>query len=117
MPKGSALLFTGIVDPSPLLNHLRPKFQHLQHIAFADHHTFIPCDLRRLADVFGSFAAGPKTLITTEKDAARLRSVINGSPLEGLPLAVIGMRTVILNEPDRFADLIRTHVATHPAHR
>jgi len=70
-----------------------------------------------LADVFGSFAAGPKTLITTEKDAARLRSLIPGSPLEGLPLAVIGIRTVILNEPERFADLIRTHVATHPAHR
>jgi hypothetical protein len=24
-----------------------------------------------------------------------------------MPLAVIGMRTVILNEPERFADLIR----------
>ncbi len=117
LPTTNCLLFTGIVDPSPLLNHLHSKFQHLQHIAFPDHHTFTPSDLRRLADVFGSFAAGPKTLITTEKDAARLRSVIQGSPLEGLPLAVIGMRTVILNEPERFADLIRHHVATHPAHR
>lgn len=117
LPTANCLLLTGIVDPSPLLDHLRPRFQHFEHIAFPDHHTFTPSDLRRLADVFGSFAAGPKTLITTEKDAARLRSVINGSPLEGLPLAVIGMRTVILNEPDRFADLIRTHVATHPTHR
>lgn len=117
MHTGSTLLFTGIVDPTPLLNHLRPKVQHLEHIAFPDHHSFTPADLRRLADVFGSFAAGPKTLITTEKDAARLRSVIKGSPLEGLPLAVIGMRTIILNEPERFADLIRHHVATHPAHR
>ncbi|MBL7951318.1 MAG: tetraacyldisaccharide 4'-kinase [Flavobacteriales bacterium] len=117
LPTTNCLLFTGIVDPAPLLDHLRPKFQHLEHIAFPDHHTFTHADLRRLADVFGSFAAGPKTLITTEKDAARLRSVIEGSPLHGLPLAVIGMRTVILNEPDRFADLIRHHVATHPAHR
>lgn len=117
MPTVSALLFTGIVDPAPLLNHLIPKFHHLEHIAFPDHHAFAPADLQRLADVFGSFAAGPKTLITTEKDAARLRSLIVGSPLDGLPLAVIGMRTVILNEPERFADLIRTHVATHPAHR
>jgi len=116
-PKVSALLFTGIVDPAPLLDHLLPEFHHLEHIAFPDHHAFAPADLRRLADVFGSFAAGPKTLITTEKDAARLRPLIAGSPLEGLPLAVIGMRTVILNEPERFADLIRTHVATHPAHR
>lgn len=115
--KVSALLFTGIVDPEPLLNHLRPKFKGLHHIAFPDHHAFTTADLRRLADVFGSFAAGPKTLITTEKDAARLRSVIKGSPIDGLPLAVIGMRTVILNDPEHFADLIRRHVATHTAHR
>ena len=113
----AALLFTGLADPAPLVDHLRSRYQQLHHIAFADHHTFASADLRRLADVFGSFAAGPKTLITTEKDAARLRSLITGSPLEGLPLAVIGMRTVILNEPERFADLIRHHVATHPAHR
>ena len=113
----SALIFTGMVQPEPFVTHVRSQFGTIEHIAFPDHHTFTPADLRRLADVFGSFAAGPKTLITTEKDAARFRSVIKGSPLEGLPLAVIGMRTVILNEPDRFADLIRHHVATHPAHR
>lgn len=116
-PSGSALVFTGIVQPDPFVMHVRSLFGNVEHIAFPDHHAFTPADLRRLADVFGSFAAGPKTLITTEKDAARLRSVIAGSPLDGLPIAVIGMRTVILNEPERFATLIRDHVATHPADR
>lgn len=113
----SALIFTGMVQPEPFVMHVRSLFGTIEHIAFPDHHAFAPADLQRLADVFGSFAAGPKTLITTEKDAARLRSVIKGSPLEGLPLAVIGMRTIILNDPERFAELIRHHVATHPAHR
>ncbi len=111
------LLFTGIADPTPLVFHLRSRYAKVHDIAFPDHHTFTPADMDRLATLFGTFATGPKTLITTEKDAARLRSVIGGSPLEGLPLAVIGMRTVILNEPELFADLIRHHVATHPAHR
>jgi len=113
----SALVFTGIAQPEPFVQHVRSLFGSTTHIAFADHHAFSPADLKRLAAVFGSFAAGPKTLITTEKDAARLRSVITGSPLDGLPIAVIGMRTVILNEPEHAADLIRQHVATHPAHR
>lgn len=117
LTRSSALLFTGIADPQPLVDHLRGGSRQLEHLAFPDHHLFTPMDLRRLADVFSSFAAGPKTLITTEKDAARLRSLIPGSPLEGLPLAVIGMRTMILNEPERFADLIRHHVASHPTHR
>jgi tetraacyldisaccharide 4'-kinase len=89
----------------------------LEHVAFSDHHPFTRTDLQRLADRYANFAAGPKMLVTTEKDAARLSSSIPGSPLDGLPLAVIGMRTIILNEPERFADLIRSHVATHPTHR
>lgn len=113
----SALVFTGIVQPEPFVMHVRSLCGHVEHIAFADHHDFTTPELQRLADVFGSFAAGPKLLITTEKDAARLRSVIAGSPLDGLPLATIGVRTIILNEPERFADLIRHHVGTHPAHR
>ncbi len=117
LPTSSYLLFTGIADPSPLVEHLQAKCTQLEHMAFPDHHLFTTTDLRALAQRYATFAAGPKTLITTEKDAMRLRSVIAGSPLEGLPLAVIGMRTVILNEPERFATLIRDHVATYPAHR
>lgn len=111
------LLITGIADPAPLLTHLRNRYAHVDHAAFADHHSFTPADLQSLAERFHKFAPGPKMLVTTEKDAARLRSVIKGSPIEGLPLVVIGMRAVILNEPDRFAHLIHRHVGTHHPHR
>lgn len=109
------LLFTGIADPEPLIQHLSRR-AHVEHIAFPDHHPFTTSELARLAARFGTFAPGPKTLVTTEKDAARL-GPLTGTPLEGLPLETIGMRAVILNEPERFADLIKHHVATHPAHR
>ncbi|MBK9077134.1 MAG: tetraacyldisaccharide 4'-kinase [Flavobacteriales bacterium] len=113
----SALLFTGIADPDPLAMHARTLWGRVDHLAFPDHHPFSPSDLRRLAGLFSSFAADPKVLVTTEKDAMRLRSVIAGSPLEGLPIAVIGMRVEILNEPEHFASLLRDHVDPHPAHR
>ncbi|MBK8341768.1 MAG: tetraacyldisaccharide 4'-kinase [Flavobacteriales bacterium] len=113
----SALLFTGIADPDPLAIHARSLWGRVEHLSFPDHHPFSPSDLGRLAGVFSSFAADPKLLVTTEKDAMRLRSVIAGSPLEGLPIAVIGMRAVVLNEPERFASLLRDHVDPHSAHR
>ena len=117
-PRGTnLLLFTGIADPAPLVVHLDRAYAHVEHIAFPDHHPFSAADLARLADRYANFAPGPKWLITTEKDAMRLRSVIAGSPLEGLPIAVIDMRAIVLNEPERFEALIRQHVATHPAHR
>lgn len=114
-PMSNLLLFTGIADPEPLVSHLRQQ-ANIEHVAFPDHHAFTASDLERLAARFGTFAPGPKTLVTTEKDAARL-GPLEGTPLEGLPLMIIGMRAVILNESERFADLIKHHVATHPAHR
>lgn len=108
------LLFTGIADAQPLVDYLKADHR-MEHIAFRDHHAFTSAELDGLAARYATFAAGPKMLITTEKDAARLGST-TGTPLEGIPLATIGMKTVILNEPQRFAELIRRHVATHTAH-
>lgn len=116
-PEASALLFTGIADAAPLEQHVRGLFGTVKHLAFSDHHAFSERDQGRLAKVFSSFATAQKTLITTEKDAARLGQALRSGPLQGLPLAVIGVRAVMLNEPHAFQALIRSHVATHPTHR
>ncbi|MFT3886389.1 MAG: tetraacyldisaccharide 4'-kinase [Flavobacteriales bacterium] len=113
----AALLFTGIAQPGPLVAHARTLFPTLRHVAFPDHHRFSPADQARLARLFDTFATGPKTLLTTEKDLARLGSALLAGPLEDLPLAVIGVRAEILNEPTAFTALLRSHVATHQAHR
>lgn len=111
LPTANCLLVTGIESPQPLVEHLR-RSRTVEHLAFPDHHAFNRADLQRIAQRYATFAPGPKTLVTTEKDAARLGS-LKGTPLEGLPLATIGMRAVILNEPQRFAELIRRHVGPH----
>ncbi|MCC7503336.1 MAG: tetraacyldisaccharide 4'-kinase, partial [Flavobacteriales bacterium] len=116
-PDAGAVLITGIADPSPLLDHARHVWGDVKHVAFADHPAFTLADLTHLAGVFDTFARQRKTLVTTEKDAARLRSMIVGSPLEKLPVAVIGVQAVILTEPEHFASLLRTHVGPHQAHR
>ena len=116
-PGTSALLFTGIADATPFEAHVRGLFSKVQHLAFGDHHFFSPKDQALLARQFSSFATTEKTLITTEKDAARIGAALIAGPLEDLPIAVIGIRAVILNEPHAFQALIRSHVATHPTHR
>lgn len=116
-PGTSALLFTGIADAAPLEVHVRSLFGTVRHTAFGDHHFFSRKDQALLARQFSSFATAEKTLITTEKDAARLGHALISGPLEDLPIAVIGVRAIILNEPHAFEALIRSHVATHPTHR
>lgn len=116
-PQAAALLFTGIADAAPLREHVSTLFGTVRHLTFKDHHVFSTRDQEKVVTVFHSFAHGPKTLITTEKDGARLGDALRTGPLHGLPLAVIGVQAHILNEPHAFEALIRTHVATHPAHR
>ena len=111
LPTAHCLLFTGIANPQPLIDHIQQQTT-VVHIAFPDHHAFTRTDLERIAKRYATFAPGPKTLVTTEKDAARLGS-LKGTPLEALPLATIGIRAVILNEPERFAELIRRHAGPH----
>jgi tetraacyldisaccharide 4'-kinase len=113
----AALLFTGIAQPGLLVAHAKTLFPTVQHIAFPDHHRFSSADQARLARLFDTFATGQKTLLTTEKDVARLGSALLSGPLEDLPIAVVGVRAEILNDPSAFTALLRSHVATHPAHR
>ncbi|MBL8001389.1 MAG: tetraacyldisaccharide 4'-kinase [Flavobacteriales bacterium] len=116
-PDVDALLVTGIADPAPLVAEVRRRWGRVEHAAFPDHHRFTPADLARLAGLFGTFARRRNVLITTEKDAMRLRSVITGSPIEKVPVAVIGVEAVILTDTERFSTLLHHHVGTHPAHR
>jgi tetraacyldisaccharide 4'-kinase len=112
-----ALLVTGIADPSLLLVHVRGLFGTVVHAQFPDHHAFSAKDVQDLAGRMANFAAGPIMLVTTEKDAVRLLPLLGGGAWDSVHVVVIGIRAVILNEPERFADLIRRHVATHPTHR
>jgi tetraacyldisaccharide 4'-kinase len=116
-PATAALLVTGIADPAPLLEHVKSLFPQVEHMAFPDHHAFSPADQQRIALRFVSFAGLEKTLITTEKDAARLGPALVNGPLEDIPIAVISIQAEILNDPHAFTALLRSHVATHPAHR
>lgn len=113
----AAMLVTGIADATPLLEHVRALFGTVEHLAFPDHHAFTLADQLRIATRFATFARLEKTLITTEKDAARLGPALIAGPLEDIPIAVIGIQTEILNDPHAFTALLRSHVATHPAHR
>ena len=113
----SVLLLTGIADPAPLVEHVRAQVREFDHLPFPDHHTFSTTDLRKAADRLATFAAAPKLLVTTEKDAMRLLPHLQTGPLANVPIVVIGVKAVILNEPERFTALLRQYVAPHQAHR
>ncbi|MFZ1688760.1 MAG: tetraacyldisaccharide 4'-kinase [Flavobacteriales bacterium] len=113
----SVLLLTGIADPAPLVSHVKGLVKEFAHLPFPDHHTFSSADLQKAVARLATFAAGPKLLVTTEKDAMRLLPHLRSGPLANITIVVIGVEAVILNEPERFTALLRHYVATHQANR
>lgn len=67
----NVLVLTGIASPEHLLMDLKQYSDHLYPLSYRDHHCFNQNDATKLNNLFDSLPE-PKTIITTEKDAARL---------------------------------------------
>ena len=69
----NVLLLTGIASPSQMTLDLTPHAASIHHLSFSDHHNFKKKDIRRINEAFEALAS-PKLIITTEKDATRLKN-------------------------------------------
>lgn len=69
---GKALAITGIAHPTPLYEQLQGEGFDVIPLAFPDHHSFSPADLERMVRAYEAIG-NEATVVTTEKDAARLR--------------------------------------------
>ena len=65
---------TGIAHPESMIDYLNSLTPHVEHLSYADHHSFTPNDLRHIQQTFAQLPE-KKLLITTQKDAARLQSL------------------------------------------
>ena len=81
------LCITGIAHPEPLLAELR-QYTKVQHLPFADHHDFTSGDIARIKETFATLPGRNNLIITTEKDAIRLRGKIDSLPVYILPVTV-----------------------------
>lgn len=81
------LCVTGIAHPEPMVAELR-RSTKVKHLAFGDHHDFSARDMARIRDTFASLPGSNNIIVTTEKDAVRLRGKTTGLPVYVLPVEV-----------------------------
>ncbi len=67
------LLITGIADPSTLLQKIQQHSTSVMHIKYPDHHKYKKKNIRHIVTSFNKIEQQQKIIITTEKDAMRLR--------------------------------------------
>ncbi len=71
----SVVLVTGIANSGPLLLFLKKYADKIEHIRFSDHHDYSIKDMEKISQHFEQLHAKHKIIITTEKDAVRLREM------------------------------------------
>lgn len=67
-------LMTGIANPDPLVKHLKSCGNRVHQLRLPDHHDFTSKDLDRIENIYDHIPSDRKIILTTEKDAMRLRS-------------------------------------------
>jgi tetraacyldisaccharide 4'-kinase len=71
------ILVTGIANPKPFSEYLGKCFVEIVPCTFGDHHAFTLKDIQKITDAWTSLKSAKKYIITTEKDAVRLREFTN----------------------------------------
>ena len=107
------LLLTGIASPRQLqedLKRLPAPFSNMQTLAFPDHHRFRSKDVRRINSLFDTLPQ-PRCIITTEKDATRLKDAGGLSEEVRRNMYVLPVRvSFMLDSEQAFVDNIRGYV-------
>jgi len=93
----NVLLVTGIAEPAPLINYLSEYNLAITHYKYPDHHHYSNKDCRKIKDKYLALPAGERCLITTEKDAIRLRERINEKDFPDDKLFYLRINVVFLN--------------------
>lgn len=71
------LLVTGIARAEMIKEYLGKFAAEIIHLEFSDHHNFSENDISRISESFDKLLQPDKYVITTEKDAVRLREFVN----------------------------------------
>lgn len=90
------LLLTGIGNPQHMEQDMRRFVQHITPLTFPDHHYYTEHDIAAIEQAFKALPA-PRIIVTTEKDATRLRHLRGLTPevkdsIYVLPIEVSIMR-------------------------
>ncbi len=106
----TVLLVTGIENPKPLLHYLKQQVANVIEFAFPDHHEFSENDLQKIEKKFNE-TKDEKLIITTEKDAARLKSNHSISEVIKNNIFALPLQVKILdNEQEKFINKIYDYV-------
>ena len=104
----SITLVTGIANAQPLVNHLQKAGHSIHHLEYPDHYKYTTKDIGNILAKYNADKSTKKLILTTEKDATKLREFKKHFGAENMYLAPI---EVGLEQSERFEKQILDYVA------
>jgi tetraacyldisaccharide 4'-kinase len=83
------ILVSGLADDRPLVSFCREKYRLLEVVSFPDHHDYGLADLEKIVGLAKKHQRESPVLLTTEKDAVKLKSLANRGFLGEIPIFVL----------------------------
>jgi len=113
----SIVLLTGIANTLPLEYYLKDKAKTIIPVGFPDHHSFTKNDLENVKKIFDNIASSNKIIVTTEKDAMRLKDPEFSELLKLLPVFYMPIEIDFYdNNKNEFNEQILHYVRTNQKH-
>lgn len=109
-PNQKILLVSGIAKPQFLVEKVKEQYDLVEHFEYRDHYGFKAQDIQRIRNFIGRFAPGEIAVITTEKDAMRLRPLTKDIPHDELPIFYWQIGIAFEKDKNEFDKLITNYV-------
>ncbi len=107
------VVFTGIGNPEPMITYLKEYSSDVKHIQFQDHHQFTIQDIADVRAKLDAIEGGNKIVVTTEKDAMRLRGTDLQDIANTLPLYILPIEVDFKDKAQEFNETIINYVRTN----
>lgn len=105
--------FTGIGNPTPMITYLKEYAAFVKHVQYPDHYNFTINDIADIRNELDAIEGGNKIVVTTEKDAMRLKHSDLQDITNTLPLYVLPVEVDFKDKAQEFNDIILNYVRTN----
>ncbi|MEN2282744.1 tetraacyldisaccharide 4'-kinase [Algoriphagus sp. SE2] len=98
------ILLSGIANDEQLKKYVSANFNLLETLKYPDHHEYSLSDFDKIKDIYDTYSERSPIIITTEKDAVKVKSSSPSGFLEEIPIFVLPIQVVFSQEDERFME-------------
>jgi tetraacyldisaccharide 4'-kinase len=101
----AVIALAGLADNEPFFTYCKQQFSVVDTFSFADHYAYNPEDAVRIMEVLGQEKGQNAVLLTTEKDAVKLKSLAANEMWSKIPIFALPIQVAL--DPSQEAQLLQ----------